>query len=94
MVVHSQGERVLDVDAMSSDGCAVHMLSEGEYSIHRFQLRTRVLFFFACVALLRSHIWVDNIALSQHSKVHLISAWKFSKLPGKLLGSFGSQLGT
>ena len=32
--VHSQGERVLDVDAMSSDGCPVHMLSEGEYDIH------------------------------------------------------------
>ena len=32
--VHSQGERVLDVDAMSSDGCPVHMLSEGEYNIH------------------------------------------------------------
>ena len=28
--VHSQGERVLDVDAMSSDGYPVHMLSEGE----------------------------------------------------------------
>ena len=23
-----------DVDAMSSDGCPVHMLSEGEYNIH------------------------------------------------------------
>ena len=33
-VVHSEGERVLDVDAMSSDGCPVHMLSEGEYNIH------------------------------------------------------------
>ena len=32
--VHSLGERVLDVDAMSSDGCPVHMLSAGEYSIH------------------------------------------------------------
>ena len=32
--VHSQGERVLDVDAMPSDGCPVHMLSEGEYNIH------------------------------------------------------------
>ena len=32
--VHSQGERVLDVDTMSSDGCPVHMLSEGEYNIH------------------------------------------------------------
>ena len=32
--VHSQGEQVLDVDAMSSDGCLVHMLSEGEYNIH------------------------------------------------------------
>ena len=32
--VHSQEERVLDVDAMSSDGCPVHMLSEGEYNIH------------------------------------------------------------
>ena len=31
--VHSQGERVSDVDAMSSDGCSVHMLSEGEYNI-------------------------------------------------------------
>ena len=29
-----QPNRVLDVDAMSSDGCPVHMLSEGEYSIH------------------------------------------------------------
>ena len=48
MAVHSQGEQVLDVDAMSSDGCAVHMLSEGEYNIHRFQLRTSILFFFAC----------------------------------------------
>jgi hypothetical protein len=25
---------VVDVDAMSSDGCPVQMLSEGEYSIH------------------------------------------------------------
>ena len=33
-VVHSQGERVLDVHAMPSDGCPVHMLSEGECSIH------------------------------------------------------------
>ena len=32
--VHSQRERVLHVDAMSSDGCPVHMLSEGEYNIH------------------------------------------------------------
>ena len=32
--VHSQGERVLDVDAMSSDGCPMQMLGEGEYSIH------------------------------------------------------------
>ena len=32
--VRSQGELVLDVDAMSSDGYPVHMLSEGEYSIH------------------------------------------------------------
>ena len=31
--VYSQGEWVLDVDTMSSDGCPVHMLSEGEYSI-------------------------------------------------------------
>ena len=34
--VHSQGERVLDVDAMSSDACPVNMLSEGEYNIHSF----------------------------------------------------------
>ena len=33
-VVHSQGEWVLDVDAMSSNGCPVHMLNEGEYSLH------------------------------------------------------------
>ena len=32
--VHSQGERVLDVDAMSSDSCPVQMLNEGEYNIH------------------------------------------------------------
>ena len=32
--VHSEGKRVLDVDAVSRDGCPVHMLSEGEYSIH------------------------------------------------------------
>ena len=32
--VHSQGERVLDVDAMSSDGCRLHIVSEGEYIIH------------------------------------------------------------
>jgi hypothetical protein len=25
---------VVDVDAMSSDGCPVQMLSEGDYSIH------------------------------------------------------------
>ena len=31
--VHSQGEQVLAVDAMSSDGCPVHKLTEGEYSI-------------------------------------------------------------
>ena len=33
MDVHSQGEQVLDADAMSSDGCPVHMLTEGEFSI-------------------------------------------------------------
>ena len=27
--VHSQGERVFDADAMSSDGCPLHMLREG-----------------------------------------------------------------
>ena len=37
---------------------------------------------------------MGNIALSQHSKVHLIIAWKFSQLAGKMLGSFGSQFGT
>ena len=49
---------------------------------------------FLHVALPRSGIWVDNIALSQHSKSQLEIAWKFSKLPEKMLGSFGSQLGT
>ena len=34
VVVHSPGGGVVDVDAMSSDGCPVQMLSEGEYSIH------------------------------------------------------------
>ena len=29
-----RGNGMLDVDAMSSDGCSVHMLSEREYSIH------------------------------------------------------------
>ena len=32
--LQSQGERVLDVDGMSIDGCPAHMLSEGEYNIH------------------------------------------------------------
>ena len=31
--VHSQGERVLDVEAISSDGCPVHMPGEGKYII-------------------------------------------------------------
>ena len=91
--IHSHGERVLDVDAMSSDGCPVHMHSEGEYSIHNSN-EGQVFFSFLHVALLRSGIWVDNIALSQRSKFQLIIAWKFLKLPGKKLGSFGSQLGT
>ena len=34
VVVHSLGGGVVDVDAMSSDGCPVQMLSEGEYIIH------------------------------------------------------------
>ena len=34
VVVHSPGGGVVDVDAMSSDGCRVQMLSEGEYNIH------------------------------------------------------------
>ena len=34
MVVHSHQQGVMDVDTMSSDGCPVHMLSEGEYNIH------------------------------------------------------------
>ena len=34
VVVHSLGGEVVDVDAMSSDGCPVQMLSEGEYIIH------------------------------------------------------------
>ena len=68
--VHSQGERVLDVDAMSSDGCPVHMLSEGEYNIHNSN-KGQVFFSFFHVALLRSGIWVDNIALSQRSKFQL-----------------------
>ena len=34
VVVHSHGGGVVDVDAMSSDGCPVQMLSEGEYNIH------------------------------------------------------------
>ena len=36
---------------------------------------------------------VDDIALSQCSKFQWKIAWKFSKLPGQMLGSFGSQLG-
>ena len=32
--VHSQTGRVLEVDGVLSDGCPVHMLSEGEYNIH------------------------------------------------------------
>ena len=34
VVVHSPWGGVVDVDAMSSDGCPVQMLSEGEYNIH------------------------------------------------------------
>ena len=34
MVVHSPRGGVVDVDGMSSDGCPVQMLSEGEYNIH------------------------------------------------------------
>ena len=49
MAVHSHGERVLDVDAMSSDGCPVHMLSEGEYSIHSSNLGQ--VFFCFCMLL-------------------------------------------
>ena len=33
VAVHSRKE-VVDVDAMSSGACPVHMLSEGEYGIH------------------------------------------------------------
>ena len=55
-VVHSQRERVLDVDAMSSDGCPVHMLCEGEYSIHRSN-EGQVFFSFLRLALLRSGVW-------------------------------------
>ena len=84
---------MLDVGAMSSDGCTMHMLNEREYSNHSSN-QGQVFFSFLHVALLRSGIWMDNIALSQHSKVHLIIAWNFSKLPGKMLGSFGSQLVT
>ena len=58
-----------------------------------FQFRTSILFFLH-VALLRSGIWVDNIALYQCSKFQWKIAWKFSKLPEKMLGSFGRQLGT
>ena len=83
---------MLDVDAMSSDGCPVHMLSEGEYIIH-ISNEGHVFFSLLHVALLRSGIWVDNIALSQWSKFQLKIAWKFSTLPGKMLGSFRSQLG-
>ena len=38
-------------------------------------------------------MWVDNIALSHCRKFQCKIAWKFSKLPGKMLESFGSQLG-
>ena len=41
---------MLDVDAMSSDGCPVHMLSEGEYNIHNSnegQVRTSITNFFS-----------------------------------------------
>ena len=33
VAAHSPADQVVDVDAMSSDGCPVHMLSKGEYSI-------------------------------------------------------------
>ena len=61
---------MLDVDAMSSDGCPVHMLSEGQYSIHSSN-QGQVYFYFLHVASLRSGILVDNIALSQGSKFQL-----------------------
>ena len=79
--------------AMSSDCCPVHMLNEGQYIIHNSNSR-QVFFSFLHVALLRSGTWVDSTALSQRSKFQLKIAWKFSKSPGKMLGSFGSQLGT
>ena len=82
---------MLDVRAMSSDGCLVHMLSEGEYNIHSSNER-QVLFAFLHVAVLRSGIWVDNIAIVQCSKFYWERAWKSSKLLGKMLGRFGSQL--
>ena len=37
---------------------------------------------------------MDNMALSQRSNFQLKITWKFSKLPGEMLGNFGSQLGT
>ena len=58
-----------------------------------FQFRTSI-FFFLHVVVLRSGIWVDNIAFSQCSKCQWKVAWKFAKLPGKMLGSFGNQLRT
>ena len=53
-----------------------------------------VFFSFLHVALMRSGIWVDNIALSRCSKFQWKIAWKISKSPGKTLGSFGGQFGT
>ena len=91
--LHRQGGQVLDVDAMSTDGCPVHMVGEGEYNIHSSNWG-QVFFSFLHVALLRSGILVDNIALSQRRKFQLIIAWKFSKLPRKMLRSFGSQVVT
>ena len=50
-------------------------------------------FLFCMLLLLRSSICVNNIALSLCSKFQLKIASMFSKLPGKMLRSFRSQLG-
>ena len=61
-----RGERVLDVDGMSSDGCPMHVLREGEYNIHssnQGQVRTSISNFFSMS--IANNVFLDMDSLFQ-----------------------------
>ena len=58
-----------------------------------FQFRTSILFFSTSCFASVSNMGGPHCP-PQCSKFQLKIAWKFSKLPGKMLGSCNSQLGT